>query len=151
MTGSALAVALVMAVALALGLVVFFLGREVRRLRIEVEALGRQRPPLLAEKPGDIGPAQPLARDDVVISPTPIGRSDIEPDLGVARVASVTLSGPLIKVAAFSHGVRRALDEETRMRAAYAFRKELRRQRRVRGKRAAARAAGPPRDGGWHP
>ncbi len=56
-------------------------------------------------------------------------------DLTTARIASVTLGGPLIKVAAFSHGVRRALDEEQRMRISHAVRKELRRQRKLRRRR----------------
>jgi hypothetical protein len=58
-----------------------------------------------------------------------------EADLSTARIASVTLGGPLIKVAAFSHGVRHALDEEQRMRISYAVRKELRRQRKMRRRR----------------
>jgi len=69
--------------------------------------------------------------------------TDISDRLGVAgdveltraRIASVTLGGPLIKVAAFSHGVRHALDEEQRMRISYAVRKELRRQRKMRRRR----------------
>ena len=56
-------------------------------------------------------------------------------DLTTARIASVTLGGPLIKVAAFSHGVRHALDEEERIRISYAVRKELRRQRKIRRRR----------------
>src|SRR4051812_34930067 len=50
---------------------------------------------------------------------------DDDLDLTTARIASVTLGGPLIKVAAFSHGVRHALDEEQRMRISYVVRKEL--------------------------
>src|SRR5262245_22313012 len=56
-------------------------------------------------------------------------------ELTRAKIASVTLGGPLIKVAAFSHGVRHALDEEQRMRISYAVRKELRRQRKMRRRR----------------
>ena len=61
--------------------------------------------------------------------------SGVEDDLSTARIASVTLGGPLIKVAAFGHGVRHALDEEQRMRISYAVRKELRRQRKMRRRR----------------
>jgi hypothetical protein len=61
--------------------------------------------------------------------------SGVEDDLSTARLASVTLGGPLIKVAAFGHGVRHALDEEQRMRISYAVRKELRRQRKMRRRR----------------
>ncbi|MFY9916558.1 MAG: hypothetical protein WAK18_17930, partial [Nocardioidaceae bacterium] len=66
-------------------------------------------------------------------------RADAD-DLTTARIASVTLGGPLIKVAAFSHGVRRALDEEQRMRISYAVRKELRRQRKLRRRRRSEQA-----------
>ncbi len=65
-----------------------------------------------------------LARPDIELVPT-------------SRVASVALGDPLIKVAAFGHGVRRALREEHRMRMAYLMRKELRRQQKLR--RAARR------------
>jgi alkylation response protein AidB-like acyl-CoA dehydrogenase len=68
-------------------------------------------------------------------------------DLSATRVASVTLSGPLIKAAAFSHGVRHALHEEQRMRISYAMRKELRRQRKMRRRRRAHRS----RSEGWVP
>jgi hypothetical protein len=64
--------------------------------------------------------------------------------LTTGRIASVTLGGPLLKVAAFSHGVRRALDEEQRMRISYAVRKELKRQRKMRRRR---RAEGAPSKG----
>lgn len=70
-----------------------------------------------------------------------------EDDLTTVRIASVALGGPLIKVAAFSHGVRRALDEEQRMRISYAVRKELRRQRKIRRRRRSQRAPSE----GWRP
>jgi hypothetical protein len=68
-------------------------------------------------------------------------RFDTDPT--VSRVVSVTLAGPLIKVAAFSHGVQRALREESRMRIAYAFRRELKQQRRMRRRQSVRRAASP--------
>lgn len=61
-------------------------------------------------------------------------------DLTTARIAAVTLGGPLIKVAAFSHGIRHALEGERRMRISYAVRKELRRQRKIRRRRRADQA-----------
>jgi hypothetical protein len=66
-------------------------------------------------------------------------------DVTTARVASVTLGRPLIKVAAFAYGVRRALDEEHRLRMTLAFRHELRRQRKLR--RRAPRAPAAPMTG----
>ncbi len=148
MSVTALAVSFALAVALALGFVTVLLGRQVRRLQTQVQVLAESRVTALREEPRESVPPSPPREDDVVLTPTPIGPPDVELDLSVSRVASVTLAGPLIKVAAFSHGVRRALSEETRMRVAYAFRKELRRQRKLRRKRA---TAGPPRDDGRRP
>lgn len=158
MTVGLAAVLVTVAVVLVLGGRTVLLGRQVRRLSREVEAL-RQRlaeNPLAARSPGIIAPGarrdladgSRYADADDIIRPVPIGAGDVEPDLSDSRVASVTLAAPLIKVAALSHGVRRALSEENRMRAAYAFRKELRRQRRLRRKRP---SAGPPPKEGWRP
>ncbi len=66
---------------------------------------------------------------------TRIDTHDADVDLTTSRIASVTLGGPLIKVAALSHGVVHALREEQRMQIAYTFRKELRRQRKMRRRR----------------
>lgn len=84
-------------------------------------------------------PDEPPAYDDsdvtLITDVSEQGRDDDE--LTAARIASVTLGGPMVKVAAFSHGVRHALDEEQRMRISYAIRKELRRQRKMRRRRRA--------------
>ncbi len=48
------------------------------------------------------------------------------------QVTRVTLGEPLIKVAAFSFGVRRALTEENRALIAYRVRRELKRRRGMR-------------------
>jgi hypothetical protein len=54
-------------------------------------------------------------------------------DRDLARqVTRVTLGEPLIKVAAFSFGVRRALTEEKRSLIAYRVRRELKRRRGMR-------------------
>ncbi len=47
-------------------------------------------------------------------------------------VLSATLGEPLVKAAAFSHGVRRALSAESRNRIRFAMRQEVRRSRRQR-------------------
>ncbi len=80
-------------------------------------------------------------RVEPVVSITDI--SDDRPDeAAVSRVVSVTMAGPLIKVVALSHGVRRALNEESRMRIGYAIRRELKRQRKLRRRQSLRRAAG---------
>jgi hypothetical protein len=62
-----------------------------------------------------------------------------EPDAAVDRVVvpdrvvlSATLGEPLVKVAAFSHGVRRALSAESRNRIWFEMRREVRAARRRR-------------------
>jgi hypothetical protein len=143
MSGTALAGTVAVAVALLLGVVVVHLAYQVRRLQAEVQTLVRSRDAAPREETVEpVATSPPVVDEELVITPMPIGPPEVEPDLSVSRVASVTLAGPLIKVAAFSHGVRRALAEESRMRVAYAFRKELRRQRKVRRKRSAARPPG---------
>lgn len=88
--------------------------------------------------------AEPVS---VITGMSPIDQPTDDVDMSTSRVASVTLAGPLIKVAAFSHGVRRALDDEHRMRVAYAVRKELKQQRKMRRRRNAR--SGPSQ--GWRP
>ncbi len=99
----------------------------------------------LAALPADAGASAPEAGDPEVTLITDFagrqrGTSADDDDLTTARIASVTLGRPLIKVAALSHGVRHALDEEQRMRISYAVRKELRRQRKIRRRRRAEQA-----------
>jgi hypothetical protein len=60
-------------------------------------------------------------------APYLVGSPAGPPDRGQGR--SVTFGEPLIKVAAFSFGVRRALTEEKRALIAYRVRRELKRRR----------------------
>ncbi len=97
--------------------------------------------PSQAWMPDGAGPAgdADTAPDQTVRVPVITDMADRHPrdvDWSVSRVASVALAGPLIKVTAFSHGLRRALDEDTRMRIGYAVRKELKLQRKIRRRRA---------------
>jgi hypothetical protein len=57
-----------------------------------------------------------------------------EPDLAVPDrlVLSATVGEPLIRVAAFAHGVRRALAAESRNRIFFEMRREVRRSRKQR-------------------
>jgi hypothetical protein len=92
-------------------------------------------------------------QSEVVASPQPSGAgqpqvavitaiNDDGADLEItrARVASVTLARPLIKVAALSFGFRHALRDEQRFRIRYAMRQELRRQAKMRRRRRARKA-----------
>ena len=135
------------------------LAYVVHGLRGQVQTLSEQ----LAQA---ISPGRPAApeqaappvaappRPDPVASDEPvpvITRLAAEPpddlDLTTARIASVTLARPLIKVAAVAHGVRRALGEEQRMRVRHTMHRELRRQRKTRRRRRAAQAS----PQGWRP
>ncbi len=99
-----------------------------------------------AEPPAD-QPALHQGEHDADVSVITHLDDDPDRDLTTARLASVTLGGPLIKVAALSHGVRRALREEHRMRILYVVRKEMRRQRKIRRRGRAERAPSQ----GWRP
>jgi len=119
--------------------VVWRLHAQVRRLAGELTSLrptaeegSRQaRPPVAEAESRQARPPVPVI--------TRLSDETVPADLTTARVASVALGRPLIKVAAFSYGVRRALDDEHRLRMRLAFRQELRRQRKTR--RRAARTA----------
>ena len=76
-------------------------------------------------------PAEPVAEPIAVITAFVPERDD-DIDESAARIASVTLAEPLIKVVAFSHGIRHALGNEQRTRIRYAVRRELRRQKKLR-------------------
>jgi hypothetical protein len=64
---------------------------------------------------------------------TPGGRLAQVPE---RAVLSVTVGEPLVKVAAFAHGLRKALSPETRNRIAFEMRREVKRARKERRKAA---------------
>jgi hypothetical protein len=136
----------------------------VRRLQASVETLSRQ--VQQNPSPGPASPAstgrrpasgaEPLQRaspagestsgsrdgaesPEAVVSITDVS-SQPRDDFNVSRVASVTLARPLLKAAALSYGLRRALDTDSRLRIAHAMRKELKQQQKLRRRRAAHRA-----------
>jgi hypothetical protein len=126
----------------------YLVGRlhgEVRNLKSDLESNNTAHravavdEPLSAGAPTAVAAALPTQRTESIEIPVitaMVGRSD-NVDLNVSRVASVTLARPLIKVAAFSYGLRRAFDDERRFRIRYAMRLELTRQRKMRRRRRA--------------
>jgi hypothetical protein len=153
MTQVLLAVDVVLAILLtALSVAVLRLRGEVRRLIDAAEGLGaapgESRParPPVEEGSRRSRQARPLARpaedegrspvEGVVVITELTDASPGPADITRARIASVTLGRPLIKLAAFSYGLRRALDDEHRLRTTLAFRQELRRQRKLRRRSA---------------
>lgn len=151
MTTTTLALAVGLAVCLlalvGLCLVVVSLRRQVRGL---TGAL-RDADPQVTSPPGP-QPHTEAARADgrevavPVITALPAERSAVEPAGSRWRLASITLGEPLVKIVSFSYAVRRALDDERRLRYRVALRKELRRQRKLRRQRR-LRPAGQ----GWRP
>jgi hypothetical protein len=116
---------------------------EVKRLRRDLEVAHSEPARPAAEQPADALPIEIVSasdESDEVPVITAIDQRGDELDLSVGRVASVTLARPLIKVAAFSHGLRRALGDENRFRMRHAMRQEFKRQRKSRRRRRAGRA-----------
>ncbi|MPZ60186.1 MAG: hypothetical protein GEU93_02585 [Propionibacteriales bacterium] len=109
------------------------LGRELKDSRAEVRILHDEMASL-NERRAEIAPA-PEAAEYVITTDDP-GESTPVPN---RAVVSATVGEPLIKVAAFAYGVRRALREEKRAYIAYQMRREFKRRRR-RGRIAARRA-----------
>lgn len=83
------------------------------------------------------------ARDDV-LTPTPLGTGELVTASVRTFALSSAVSSSLVKVAALTYGLRRALDEQSRLRVGDAFHRELRRQRRLRRRRAKSRPARDP-------
>jgi hypothetical protein len=91
---------------------------------------------------GNVAPTQrrspaPGAPDDATFVITHVGEPDADPGpAGTAvpdrLVLSATVGEPLVKVAAFSHGIRRALSAESRNRIWFEMRREVRASRRRR-------------------
>lgn len=139
-----MAFALVGLVVLVLGLAVALasLRRRVRELGHRLDALGPAAPPVppadasvgagAAPPRGtrEAGSAQPPEQS---AQPGPITITDLgEPVPDPGPVRRVSFGSPMIKLAALSYGVRRALGEDTRTLAAVTMRRELKRQRRQR-------------------
>lgn len=130
----------------ALCVLVTVLRRQVRRLSGRLEESERQ---VRASVPEPRREPAPASTSDELAVPLITALSaprQVEPVASGWRVASVTLAEPLIKVVSFSYGLRRALDEERRLRYRLAARKELRRQRKLRRQRRLR-----PAHQGWRP
>jgi hypothetical protein len=98
-------------------------------------------PPLEADPSPRVDPSRDVDPRPVALITAMASESADETPPSVTRVVSVTFAGPLIKVAALSHGLQHALREESRMRIGYAVRRELKRQRKLRRRQPSGRAA----------
>ncbi len=109
---------------------------DVEELRARLEELSSQ----LAASQEEASAVPP--KDEYLI--TTVGARSDEPSGELSQVPdravlSVTLGEPLVKVAAFGFGLRRALSAESRNRIAFEMRREVKRARKER-RRVARRA-----------
>lgn len=96
--------------------------RESDDLRARLEALS-------AQLPADAAPLPAEAATYVITSAGESPQEVVVPD---RLVLSATVGKPLVKAAAFSHGVRRALSPENRNRIWFEMRREVRAARKRR-------------------
>jgi hypothetical protein len=113
----------------------------------QVEALSSRVEELAAERAATHGPAAtvPEPVGYVITTAGDLARDEDASQAADRAVLSVTLGEPLVKLAAFGYGVRRALSAETRNRIAFEMRREVKRARKQR-RRAARRARVTPPD-----
>jgi hypothetical protein len=143
------ATAALLLVLVGIGLALVIGGRRARAreqaalasARADVETLHARLEELSAELAASRGaalPAQPQA--EYVITNAGDHSSDMQdlPRVADRAVLSATLGEPLVKLAAFGYGLRRALSAETRNRIAFEMRREVKRARKER-RRAARR------------
>lgn len=109
---------------------------DVDALRDELERLSAE---LAASRAA--APAVPPQTEFVITNVGQTGRDASErlPQVPERAVLSVTVGEPLVKLAAFGFGLRRALSAESRNRIAFEMRREVKRARKER-RRAARRA-----------
>jgi hypothetical protein len=126
----------------ALAVVVVTLHGQVRVLARRLDELGRGAPTLPLTEPSvgagpaplrPVGSAGSARSAEEPVNPQPITITDLgKPRPEPHPVRRVSFGTTMIKLAAFSYGVRRALGEETRTLAAVTMQRELKRQQRQR-------------------
>lgn len=127
----------VLAVAILALLGVVVLGWRLRREQRNTAALLARYHDELAELRAVRGPAAPVAEPAPRVAEfliTDAGQPGREPGPAVEEriVLSATMGEPLVKVAAFGHGLRRALSPRTLNRIRFEMRREVRRVRKQR-------------------
>lgn len=107
---------------------------DVDILRARVEELSAE---LASSRAATVGPAP---TEYVITTAGDLSARNL-PQVPERAVLSVTLGEPLVKLAAFGHGLRRALSAEARNRISFEMRREVKRARKAR-RRAARRTRG---------
>jgi hypothetical protein len=105
--------------------------------RADMEALRTRVEELSAELATSRAAVLPETEYVITTAGSPADRRDL-PQVSERAVLSVTVGEPLVKLAAFGYGLRRALSAETRNRIAFEMRREVKRSRKAR-RRAARR------------
>ena len=117
-------------------------GRALASARADMEALRTQVEELSAALAASQGAAA-VVRPSVEYLITTAGQGGADrgelPQVSDRAVLSVTLGEPLVKLAAFGYGLRKALSAENRNRIAFEIRRETKRVRKER-RRAARRS-----------
>jgi len=108
---------------------------DMEALRAQVEELSSE----LAVARGAADGVPPQTEYVITTAGEPVADTGGLPTVPDRAVLSVTLGEPLVKLAAFGYGVRRALSAETRNRISFEMRREIKRARKER-RRAARRA-----------
>lgn len=108
---------------------------DMEALRAQVEELSSE----LAVARGAADGVPPQTEYVITTAGEPVADPGGLPTVPDRAVLSVTLGEPLVKIAAFGYGVRRALSAETRNRISFEMRREIKRARKER-RRAARRA-----------
>jgi hypothetical protein len=108
---------------------------DVETLRAQVEELSSA----LATSQGAADVVPPQVEYVITTAGEPTSGVVDLPQVPDRAVLSVTLGEPLVKLAAFGYGVRRALSAESRNRIAFQMRREVKRARKER-RRAARRS-----------
>ena len=108
---------------------------DMEALRAQVDELSSE----LAATRGAAAVVPPQTEYVITTAGDPVTDPTGLPTVPERAVLSVTLGEPLVKLAAFGYGVRKALSPETRNRIAFEMRREVKRARKER-RRAARRA-----------
>lgn len=106
--------------------------RALGAARAEAEVLAGQVQRLTESLDELVEQQRALTVTDPAFLITDAGRKDPELQVSDRLVLSATLGEPLVKAAALTHGVRRALSAETRNRIWFEMRREVRRSRKQR-------------------
>lgn len=106
--------------------------RALAAARVEAELLAGQVQRLSESLEELLAQQRALTVADPAFLITDAGRKDPELQVSDRLVLSATLGEPLVKAAALTHGVRRALSAESRNRIWFEMRREVRRSRKQR-------------------